>query len=100
MPILGPVRRIKDQTHQTATKGTGNGDGHDPGKEQETDTLEVDCLQATVAQTDADGGTGDTHGCGDGERVLGEDEDGDGGAEFHGGATAGGVVGDLVTHDY
>jgi hypothetical protein len=30
---------------------------------------------------------------------LGEDEDGKGGTHFHGGTTAGGVVGDLVTHD-
>lgn len=93
------VRGVNEETHQTSTKGAGDGNGHDPGEQQETDTLEVDSLQGTVAETDADGGTGDTHGGGDGEGVLGEDEDGEGGTHFHGGTTAGRVVGDLVTHD-
>lgn len=96
----GEVRGINEKTHQTSTNGASDGDGHDPGKQQEADTLEVDSLQGTVAETDADGGTGDTHGGGDGEGVLGEDEDGEGGAHLHGGTTAGRVVGDLVTHDY
>ena len=94
------MRSVNEETHQATTKGAGDGNGHDPGEEEEADTLEVDSLEGTVAETDADGGTGDTHGGGDGEGVLGEDQDGDGGAHLHGGTTAGGVVGDLVTHDW
>lgn len=78
------MRRINDETHQTPTNGASNGNGHDPGEEQEANTLEVDCPQITIAQTDTDGGTSDTHGCGDGQGELGEDEDGDGGTHFHG----------------
>ena len=94
------VRRIKNQTHQASSNGTGNRNSHDPSKEQQTHTLEVDGLEGSVAEADTNCGSGDTHGGGDGERVLGEDEDGDGGAHLHGRTTAGGVVGDLVTHDY
>jgi hypothetical protein len=70
-----------------------------PGEEQETNTLPVDSLEGSVAETDTDGGTGDTHGGGHWQLVLREDEDGDGGTHFHGGTTRWGVVGDLVTHD-
>ena len=93
------MRRINEQSHQATTDGSGNGDSHDPSQEQEANTLEVDGLEGTIAQTDTDGRASDAHGCGDGQGVLGEHEDGDGGAEFHRGATAGGVVGDFVTHD-
>lgn len=94
------MRSVNKQTHQATTNGAGDGNGHDPGEKEEAHTLEVDSLEGTVAETDADGGTGDTHGGGDGEGVLGEDEDGEGSAHLHGGTTAGGVVGDLVTHDW
>lgn len=94
-----PMRRVQRQTHQTPTDQTGNRHGHDPGEEKEADTLPVDSLEGTVAQTDTDGGAGDAHGGRHGQGVLREDEDGDGGAQFHGRTTAGGVVGELVTHD-
>lgn len=94
------VRGVECQTHETATDQTSDGDGHDPGEDQQEDPLPVDGAEAAVAETDTNGGTSDAHGGGDGELVLGEDKDGDGGTHLHGGATAGGVVGDLVTHDY
>lgn len=94
------MRSVEGQAHEAASDQAGNGNGHDPGEHEETDTLPVDSLEGTVAQTDADGGTSDAHGGRDGERVLGEDEDGDGGAHLHGGATRRRVVGDLVAHDW
>lgn len=56
------VRRIQEQPHQTTTKRTRDGNSHDPRQEQETNTLEVDSLEGTVAEADADGGASDTHG--------------------------------------
>lgn len=88
-PLLEEVRSVDEQTHQTSSKGTNNGDGQDPTQEQETNTLEVDSPQRAVAQTNSDGGTSDTHGGRNRQRVLGEDEDSDGGTELHGRATAG-----------
>lgn len=93
------VRSVKEKTHQDTTEGTGDGDGHDPGEDQEANTLEVDGLESAVAEADTDGGSGDAHGGGYRQRELGENEDGDGGAHLHGAATAGGVVGNLVAHD-
>lgn len=94
------MRSIEEQTHQATGQSSGNGNGHDPSKQQKSDTLEVDCPEGTIAETHANGGTGDTHGGRDGEGVLREDKDGNGSTHFHGGTTAGRVVGDLVTHDY
>lgn len=82
------MRGINEKTHQTSTNGAGDGDGHDLGEQQETETLEVDSLQGTVTETDADGGTGDIHRGRDGEGVLGEDEDGEGGAYLYRGTAA------------
>jgi hypothetical protein len=93
------VRSIKEQTHQASTESTGDRDSHDPGKQQETNTLEVNSLEGSVAETDTDGGTGDTHRGRDREGVLREYKDGKGSTHLHGGTTAGGVIGDLVTHN-
>ena len=93
------ARGVEEQTHGDTTDEASNGDGHDPGEEQETHTLPVDSLEGTVAQTDTDGGTGDAHRGGHWQLVLGEDEDGDGGAHLHGRTAGRGVVGDLVAHD-
>lgn len=93
------VRSIEEQTHGDTTDKTGNGDGHDPGEEQETHSLPVDGLVGTVAKTDTNGGTSDAHRCRDGKLVLREDEDGDGGTHLHGGTSRRRVVGDFVTHD-
>lgn len=98
--FLSEMGSVEGESHQAATDKAGNGDGHQPRKTQEADTLPVDGLVGAVAQTDADGGAGDAHGGRDGEGVLGEDENGDGGAHLHGRTTAGRVVGDLVAHDY
>lgn len=94
------MRGVEEKAHKDTTKGASNGDGGNPRQHQETDSLEVDGLESTVAKTDTDGGTSDAHGGRDGKRVLGEDEDSDGSAHLHRAASAGGVVGDLVTHDY
>ena len=81
------MRRIEDQTHETTTNGASDGNSHDPSKQQKTDTLEVDSLKRSVAQTDTDGGTSNAHRGGDGQGVLGEDQDGNGSAHLHGGST-------------
>jgi hypothetical protein len=78
------VRGVEEQTHEDTAEGAGDGDGHDPGQGEEADSLEVDGLEGAVAEADADGGARDAHGRRHGEGVLGEDEDGDGGAHFHG----------------
>lgn len=94
------MRSIENQSHDDTCEGTSNWDGHDPGKDKETDSLPVDSLVGSVAKTDTDGGTGDAHRGGDWEGKLGEDEDGDSGSHFHGATSAGRVVCDLVTHNY
>lgn len=94
------MRRINCQPHQTTTNQASNRHRHDPREEQQAYSLPVDCLEGSVAETDTDGRARDAHRCRDGERILREDEDGDGGAHFHGGATRGGVVCEFVAHDY
>lgn len=93
------VGSIEEQTHQTSTESASDRDSHDPRKQQKTNTLEVNSLEGSVAETDANGGTSDTHRGRDREGVLREYKDSDGSTHFHGGTTAGGVIGDLVTHD-
>lgn len=94
------MRGVESKSHKTSTDKTGDGDGHDPGEDEKENSLPVDSLDAAVAETDTNGGTSDTHGGGDGELVLREDEDSDGSTHLHGGTTTGRVVGDLVTHNY
>jgi hypothetical protein len=77
------VRGVEDDSHGETTNGTSDGDGHDPGEDEETNTLPVDGLDSSVAETDTDGGTSDTHGGRDRERVLREDQDGESGTHFH-----------------
>jgi hypothetical protein len=60
--LLGKVRSVEDDAHGQTTDGTGDGDGHDPGEDEETDSLPVDGLDGAVAETDPDGGAGDAHG--------------------------------------
>lgn len=91
---------IEGKGSKAATNKTSNRDGHDPREDEETDSLPVDGLEGAVAETDTDGRASDAHGSGNGQLVLGEDENGDGGSHLHGGATTGRVVGDLVTHNY
>lgn len=100
MRVLLEVRGVESKSHKTSTDKTGDGDGHDPGEDEKENSLPVDSLDAAVAETDTNGGTSDTHGGGDGELVLREDEDSDGSTHLHGRTTTGRVVGDLVTHNY
>lgn len=93
------ARSVEGDAHEDTTDETGDGDGHDPGEEQEADTLPVDGLEGAVAEAHADGRAGDAHRGGHGQLVLREDEDGDRRAHFHGRAAGGGVVSDLVAHD-
>lgn len=93
------VRHVQRETHQDTADQASDGDGDDPRKKQEANSLPVDSLEGAVAETDADGGASDAHGGRHGEGVLGEDEDGDGGAHFHGGTTRWGVVSKLVAHN-
>jgi len=90
---------VEEESHEHARERTGNRDSSDPRKCQETDSVEVDGLEGTVAESDTDGSTSDTHGGRDGEGVLRKDEDGQGGTHFHGTTSGWRVVGDLVTHD-
>jgi hypothetical protein len=78
------VRGVENDGHGDTADGSGDGDGHDPGEDKETDSLPVDGLDGAVAETDTDGGSGNAHGGGDGERVLREDQDGESGTHFHG----------------
>lgn len=94
------MRGIEEETHGDTTQSSSNGDSHDPGQDQETDSLEVDSLKGAVAQPDTDGGTGNAHGGRYGKRELREEEDGNGSTHLHGTASAGRVIGDLVAHDY
>jgi hypothetical protein len=80
---LREVGSVQEETHEASRKSTSNGNGHDPGEEEETNTLEVDSLDSTVAKTDTNGSTSDAHRGGDGKLVLGEDKDGDGGTQLH-----------------
>lgn len=90
---------VEGDAHKNTTDETGDGDGHDPGEEQEADTLPVDGFEGAVAEAHADRRAGDAHRGRHGQLVLREDQDGDGRAHFHGRAAGGGVVGDLVAHD-
>ena len=94
------VRRIKHNTTSHTRNSTSNRNRHDPGEDEETHSLPVDSFHSAVAETDTDSGAGNAHGGGDGKRVLREDEDSESGAHFHGATSAGGVVGDLVAHDF
>lgn len=80
------MRSIKEQAHNNAAEGAGDGNCKDPCEEQKTNSLEINCFQCTVAETDADGSTSDAHGGRDRERELRECKDGDGGTHLHGAA--------------
>jgi hypothetical protein len=84
LSLAGERGGVEHNGARHATNGTGNGDGHDPGEDEETHSLPVDGLDGSVAQTDTDGGAGDAHGGGHGQGVLREDEDGESGTHFHG----------------
>jgi len=94
------VRSIEEKTHSDTTDETGNGDGHDPREEQETNSLPVHGFKGTVAKTNTDSGAGDAHGSRDGKFVLRKDEDGNCGAHLHGRTTRRRVVGDFIAHNY
>ena len=96
---LTEVGSVEHNGAGDTTNGTSDGNCHDPGEDQETNSLPVDRLKSTVAKTDTNGGTSNAHGCGDGQRVLRKDEDSKSGTHLHGATSAGRVVGDLVTHD-
>jgi hypothetical protein len=110
------VRSVEDNAHGQTTNSTGDRDGHDPGEDEETNSLPVDSLDGSVAETDTNGSTSDAHGSRDRERVLREDQDGESGTHLHRATcdelasvgqveeqvehtSARRVVGDLVTHD-
>lgn len=80
------MRRVEDDAHEHASNRARDGDRHEPGKDQEPHTLEVDRFDSAVAKTDSDRRARDAHGRADGEGILREEQDGDGGAHFHGGA--------------
>lgn len=59
--LTAKVRSVQEQTHQHTTKGSGDRNCHDPRKDKQTNTLEVDGLECAVTETNADGGAGDAH---------------------------------------
>jgi hypothetical protein len=69
-------------------------------EQQESNSTPVDSLEGTIAQTNADSGSSDTHTSRHGQLVLREDENGDCCAKFHGRAAGRRVVGNFVTHNY
>ena len=58
---VAKVRGIEDQAHDATTNKTSDRDGHDPGENQESNTLPIDSPEGAVAQTDAHSGAGDAH---------------------------------------
>ena len=64
------MRSIEDHAHEDSSESAGDGDGEDPGEDQQADSLPVDCLQGAVAKTNTDGSPGDAHRGRDGEREL------------------------------
>lgn len=97
-PLL-EARGVENNGHgQTREEGC-DGNRHDPRQEEQADSLPVDCLESSVHQTNTNGGTSDAHGGTDWQLVLREDQDGNGSAQLHRGASRRAVVSDLVTHD-
>lgn len=78
------MRSVEDDTHGQTTDGTGDGDRHDPGEDEKTNSLPVDGLDGSIAETDTDGSTGNAHGGRDRKGVLREDQDSERGTHFHG----------------
>ena len=72
------MRGIEKQAYEHTSKRTSNRNSGNPREKKKADSLEVDCLQGTVTETNANGSTGNTHGGRDGKRELREDEDCDG----------------------
>jgi len=97
--LCGKVRSVEEQTHEDTTECTGDWNSHDPGQNEETNSLPVYSLEGTIAETNTDGCSSDAHGCRNWERVLGEEEDGDGGTHLHRATSGWRVICDLVTHD-
>lgn len=77
------VRGVENDTHGETANGTSDGDGHNPGEDEKTNSLPVDSLHSSVAETDTHGGTSDAHGGRDGQRVLGEDQDSESSTHLH-----------------
>lgn len=77
------MRCIQEQARKDTTNRPCNRNRHEPGEHEQAHSLPVHSPESAVAETDTDGGTGDAHGGGDGERVLAEDVHGDGSANFH-----------------
>lgn len=67
------MRSVEQQAHKNTSKSTCDGDGGDPSREKEANSLPVDCFEGTVAKTDANGSTCDAHRCRDGKGILRED---------------------------
>lgn len=69
--LLRPeMRSVEQDAHEDTGKCAGNWNSHNPGENKETNSLPVDSLESTVAKTDTNSGSGDTHGSGDWKRVL------------------------------
>lgn len=61
---------VQCQTHSTASEESSSRDRNEPRQKKQENSLPVDRPQTAIAKTDTDGGTGDTHGCGDWQFVL------------------------------
>ena len=79
------MRRIQHNPHKHAPNRARHRNRHKPRKHQKRHPLEVNRLVRAIRQTDSDGRARDAHGRTDGQGVLREEQDGDGGAHFHGG---------------
>lgn len=53
--------RVQEKTHNHTTKSAGDGDGGNPGDNQKPNSLEVDGLDGSVAESDTDSGTSNAH---------------------------------------
>lgn len=62
---LAEVRSIESQPHETTANKASDGNGHDPREQEQADSLPVDGFVGTVAETNTNSSSRDTHGCRD-----------------------------------
>lgn len=90
------MRRIQRHNHQKTRDQACAGQRNDPTRKDEANLLPIDSFEIEIAQGDANGSAGETLGGGNREGEARGEQDGDGGAEFHGEATGRRDLGDFV----
>ena len=94
---LAPLGGVDENTNHNTRDDTSHWQGDDPAEVDPGDHAPVDGPPGTRAETDTDGGTGDTLGSGDGETETRSHEHSEGRAQHHGETMRWRVQGDAVT---